>query len=248
MIPLTEFLGKIDEIRGSAPAYRLGGDGSDGTCDCVGLAIGAIRRAGGEWPGLHGSNYAARNVMAGLCRRREAELLPGWLAFKAHAPGEAGYRLPERYKASGDLMDYYHVGVVTSVAPLRITHCTTGGGVDGIAVDTRQGKWRYAGPCALINYGGEKGMEKARVRAAQGSSVNLRRGASHQAEVVARLKVGEEVTVLSWGNGWAHVGSGSRTGYMMTEFLEGLAEKIQEPPAGLLAELKALIKKYGGGA
>ena len=133
------------------------------------------------------------------------------------------------------------------MAPLRITHCTTGGGVDGIAVDTRQGKWRYAGPCALINYGGEKGMEKARVRAAQGSSVNLRRGASHQAEVVARLKVGEEVTVLSWGNGWAHVGSGSRTGYMMTEFLEGLAEKIQEPPAGLLAELKALIKKYGGG-
>lgn len=33
-------------IAEETPEYRLGGDGSDGSCDCVGLGIGALRRMG----------------------------------------------------------------------------------------------------------------------------------------------------------------------------------------------------------
>ena len=58
MIQLSDFLTQIAAIAAESPSYRLGGDGSDGTCDCVGLIIGAIRRAGGQWAGTHGSNYA----------------------------------------------------------------------------------------------------------------------------------------------------------------------------------------------
>jgi hypothetical protein len=32
----------VEEIVAKAPTYRLGGDGSDGTCDCVGLLMGAM--------------------------------------------------------------------------------------------------------------------------------------------------------------------------------------------------------------
>lgn len=85
---------------------------------------------------------------------------------------------------TGDVMDYYHVGVVTGVEPLAITHCTKGGGVDGVTVDTRQGEWRYAGPCALVTYaadtdspeGGDTSMEtrRATVISQDGNPVKLR--------------------------------------------------------------------------
>lgn len=54
MISKDKFLEKVQEITASKPTYKLGHDGSDGTCDCIGLIIGAIRRAGGSWTGTHG--------------------------------------------------------------------------------------------------------------------------------------------------------------------------------------------------
>lgn len=51
MVTTESFLRGVDAIAGGKPTYRLGHDGSDGTCDCIGLIIGAIRRAGGTWDG-----------------------------------------------------------------------------------------------------------------------------------------------------------------------------------------------------
>ena len=42
MVHMQSWLNKVDEIAAEGPSYKLGHDGSDGTCDC----IGAIRRAG----------------------------------------------------------------------------------------------------------------------------------------------------------------------------------------------------------
>ena len=84
MVAVDDFLRGVQEIKSEAPTYREGGDGSDGTCDCIGLIIGAIRRAGGRWTGTHGSNYAARFAVDGLFRQVDAaDLEPGWLVFKA---------------------------------------------------------------------------------------------------------------------------------------------------------------------
>ena len=76
-----------------------------------------------KWPGIHGSNWAARNAMAWLKPVSCADdLAVGDVVYKAKAPGQAGYRLPDRYAAGPDLNDYYHVGVVRSISPLRIIH------------------------------------------------------------------------------------------------------------------------------
>ena len=100
MISLEAFLRGVAKIKSKAPTYREGGDGSDGTCDCIGLVIGAIRRAGGGWAGTHGSNYAARFAVDGLFRQVDAaDLEPGWLVFKALGPMDAGYDLPDRVPA-----------------------------------------------------------------------------------------------------------------------------------------------------
>lgn len=236
MVGLDAFLRGVQEIKADSPTYRLGGDGSDGTCDCIGLIIGAIRRAGGKWTGTHGSNYAARFAVGGMMRNVDAaDLELGWIVFKARGPMDAGYDLPEKYRVggasyTGDVMDYYHVGVVTGVEPLAITHCTKGGGVDGVTVDSRQGDWRYAGPCAVVTYaadtdspeGGDTSMEtrRATVISQDGNPVKLRSTPSTDKPYLAKVPVGTQVEVMQDAQGWAQVRLPSgQVGYMIDEFL-----------------------------
>ena len=157
---VQKFLSKIDEIRRSNPVYKQPGDGSDGTCDCIGEIIGAVRRMGLKWKGIHGSNYAARYETVGLKYiSKESDLELGDVVYKACNQGDIvnlacgrgtkthKYDLPDRYKKGGryydgDLKDYYHAGAVTHVNPLQITHMTT----PSMKVDTNlNGGWNYHG-------------------------------------------------------------------------------------------------------
>ncbi len=223
MIELTAFLTGIRAIRELDPIYRLGGSGVDGTCDCIGLIIGAIRRAGGSWTGTHGSNYAARSEMTGLRRITSASgLSVGEAVYKARTPEDAGYDLPSKYQASGDLLDYYHVGVVMAVAPLEIWHCTTDSGSGGIKVDTRLGAWAWAGRLKKIDYDGsgvEEMTQKATVTAPSGSTVNLRSTPDTSEPYLARVPLGTVVDVLELGSEWCAVIALGKRGYMMRRFL-----------------------------
>lgn len=150
MITLIKFLAGLNAIIDSQPSYKLGQDGRSGLCDCIGLIIGAIRRAGGEWRGTHGSNYAARNEMQTLESSPCLEI--GTVMYKYYAPGEAGWNLPAAYANHPDQNDYYHVGVVLSVSPLKIAHCTSWSGGSGIKIDTVIGKWRRGGRLKKVGY------------------------------------------------------------------------------------------------
>ena len=234
-ITRERFLEKVEEIAAASPAYRLGGDGSDGSCDCIGLVIGAIRRAGGAWNGIHGSNYAARYEMRELLPVMDAgELNLGDAVYKARMPGEVGYALPERYKNDPDQRDYYHVGVVTAVEPLEITHCTG----PGIVRDTKLGKWTYRGRLEKVAYDSAEGMETmaqtAKVTAMSGSTVKMRSKPSTSDGLYWEVPVGAEVQVAEISGGWAKVRYGDRTGYMMTEFLDMGGQEMTE--AGGTAE------------
>lgn len=221
MISKDKFLEKVQEIAASKPSYKLGHDGSDGTCDCIGLIIGAIRRAGGSWTGIHGSNYAARYEMRELLPVMDAgELNPGDVVYKARTPGQEGYALPERYKNDPDKRDYYHVGVVTATSPLEITHCTG----PGIVRDTKLSKWTYRGRLEKVDYDGAEGMETmaqtAKVTATSGSVVKMRSKPSTSDGLYWEVPVGAEVQVAEVTGSWAKVRYGDRTGYMMVTFLD----------------------------
>lgn len=128
--------------------YELGHDGSDGACDCIGLVIGAIRLMGGSWDCTHGSNYAARYKTRNLAPLTDSDLVGlGDLVYKARKPGEKGYHLPPAYELHKLQYDYYHVGVVTSVNPVIVTHCTTTPG--GIKQDHSLDGWQYFGEVIL---------------------------------------------------------------------------------------------------
>lgn len=226
---LEAFIAQVEAIAQASPVYRPGGDGSDGTCDCIGLVIGAIRRAGGSWTGTHGSNYAARYEMRELLPVTDAgELCLGDVVYKARTPGQAGYALPERYKKNPDQRDYYHVGVVTATSPLEITHCTS----PGIVRDTKLGKWTYRGRLEKVDYDGtsqEVGtmVQAATVVADSGDDVKMRSTPSKTDGLYYKVPVGATVQVASVDGEWAKVRYQDRTGYMMVEYLE---MDVQEPP------------------
>lgn len=222
MVHMEAWLNKVDEIAAEGPSYKLGHDGSDGSCDCIGLIIGALNRCGVKWPGIHGSNWAARNAMAWMLPVSDAsDLTVGDIVFKARRPGETGYSLPDRYAADPDRSDYYHVGVVRSVSPLRIVHCTSPGGA---TTDTKLGKWAYRGGLSLIGKADdegkeETGMETATVTAESGSTVNLRK--TPGGGLVDRVPVGSVVQVVSYlpGAQWAQVTYSGKVGWMDVDFL-----------------------------
>ena len=216
--------------------YRNGGDGSDGTCDCIGLVIGAVKLAGEKWNGNHGSNWTARNKMRTLSAiNGVGSLKEGELVYKAREPGENGWNLPEMYAAHPDHRDYYHVGIVRCVQPLVIEHCTTVQG--GIKNDNAIGQWKYHGELDIVNYedsskGAEEDMSTkyiALVTAKSGSTVNMRVGPNKTAGLVVQIPVGKEVNILEEVDAtWAKIQYQGMTGYMMREFLIPVGEMADE--------------------
>lgn len=255
MIALTAFLNAVRENISRITHYEKGGDGKGGGCDCIGLIIGAVRLAGGAWNGTHGSNWAARNaiVFDGVHPRGQsvsaihnaADCFLGEIVFKAKAPGDEGYSLPEAYDDSPDQRDYYHVGVVTGIDPLCITHCTSVPG--GIQVDNKQGQWRYGGKLKYVDYAAEEPMQEeplyiAVVITPSGNTVNLRSGPSTKNKVLARVPIGAEVEVYDVLDGWSKVSWAGKNGYMMSEYLAPVELQPTEDTVSVrLDELEAAL-------
>ena len=230
---VKKFLAKILEIFNTNPKRREPGDGSDGFCDCIGLIIGAIRRMGLKWTGIHGSNWAARKEVINLQQVKSiSQLEEGDIVLKGRAQGESKWDLPSRYRRggryyNGDLTDYYHAGVVFSKNPFQIRHMSS-----KMTIDTKLGKWNYFGKSRqLIEASGgvvptpspaptPSTGSKAIVVAESGSTVNLRVQPSTSGRLITRVPLGETVTITSPGEQWCGIIYNQFKGYMMAKFLD----------------------------
>lgn len=255
MINLVDFLKMVEEIYNEKPDYRKGGSGSDGTCDCIGLIIGAIRRAGGSWSGTHGSNYAARYEVNNLHRIAGAdELKVGDIVFKAYDPMDDDWDLPSTYSNHLDQNDYYHVGVVTKVNPIEITHCTS----PTVRKDYKLGIWLYAGQLKKVE--GDKPMEKKlayidRPEGTEGDTVNVRTGPGKGYKLIDRIKFGTKVTITKDLGEWVYIESPEMNGYVMSNYImyindgdteddpdqDGLTDELKTQ----LSEILLIIEKLG---
>lgn len=222
-----DFLDAVDKIVASRPTYRTGGSGLDGTCDCVGFIMGAMKTVEKrmKFP-LHSSNYFARKKMLALDEPGNTVPLPGMAVYKAREDNgslNARYKNPKSQYYNGSLLDYYHVGVVRETEPIRIYHCTKGNGADGIVVDTSLKGWTHIGKLSDIDYG-EVDSEmpvtrKAIVFTDDGNALKLRPEPSTKKAAIARMPNGSAVTVYADAQGWAKVSWGDQTGYCMSSFL-----------------------------
>lgn len=237
MITAQRFVAAVDEAAREIREYSWGASGQDGKCDCIGLIMDALRKCGMKWPGVHGTNWTARNAMETLGALLIAsDCFLGQVVFKARGPENERYNLPDDYKNSGDLLDYYHVGVVTSVNPLVITHCTDVPG--GIKRDNRLGSWAWGGMLKYVNYDKEdKPMEclyEAKVYAENGFPVKMRSQPSTKSTVIASLPVGTIVGVFDVMDDWCGIRYNGQCGYMMSKFLEPISasQGPSEPISG----------------
>lgn len=228
-ITAARFLSAVEQNAKRVKEYSLGCDGSGGKCDCIGLIIGALRLAGLTWTDTHGSNWAARNAVDDLHRiERAGELIPGMVVFKARETGEEKYSLPASYRNSPDKRDYYHVGVVTSINPLRITHCTSVPG--GIKVDTSLGAWQYAAKLKQVDYEQEDQpmvvLYKATVYADNGLPVRMRNQPGANGKVIEQVPCGTVVDVIEEINAdWARISDSGVEGCMMRKFLRPVGDQ-----------------------
>jgi hypothetical protein len=257
LITLQQFIAGVNAIIDSKPTYKLGQDGSNGLCDCIGLIIGAIRRAGGTWSGTHGSNYAARNEMQTLESPPRLEV--GAAVYKYHEPGQAGWNLPAAYANHPDQNDYYHVGTVLYVNPLRIAHCTSWSGGSGIKIDTVIGKWRRGGRLKKVDYADapeppQEGVDKVigYINLPATSNVFHRISPSNGSQWYGRINGGEAVEIVSSSGEWTRVRYGGKDGYVMSKFITTNPTDQPDPmppdvvdvdKSALLTELEGLNKR-----
>lgn len=253
----AEFVRRVQEIAQTNPTYRTGGTGADGTCDCIGLIMGAL---GGTFP-LHSSNWFARYRTDNLAAlMSENPLTPGALVYKARegtAQLNARYQPGGRYY-TGDMLDYYHVGVVTGTDPLEITHCTSTDSVDGIARDGSIKGWTHFGTVQGLQAEEptvSSANELAVVYSENGKPVKMRPTPSTNKPYIAEVPYGAQVEILEQADGWATVRWNGLRGYMMSEYLRTIGMVTAEPETGegytltlsadTAAELLAALRKAG---
>lgn len=207
------------------PYRSPGGTGRDCSktgIDCSGMFVRAYKLQGASI--YHGSNTIWRKYLSEKGRLTNAsQLEKGMVVFKHKVEDTAKYPDGEG--------DFSHMGLVTSVRPLRIVHASTVG--MKVRADTALGKeWTYWGRLAAVDYGQPTvkpeipviappsgALQTATVAAPNGGMVKLRAKPSTKSNLYWEVPSGTTVEVLEEGGTWWHVRYGRNTGYMMDEFL-----------------------------
>lgn len=218
------------------PYKSPGGTGRDCSqtgIDCSGMFVRAYKLQGARI--YHGSNTIWRKHLAEKGQLTSAgQLARGMAVFKHKAADTAKY--PD---GQGD---FSHIGLVTSVSPLRIVHASTVG-MKVKADTTMTSQWAYWGRLKEVGYAAaapsssqgsiaavlppdedlsliEGALPSAAVESANGLPVKLRAKPSTSCRLYWEVPCGERVDVLSEDGEWWRVRWRTRVGYMLCRFLE----------------------------
>lgn len=239
------------------PKYRTGGDGSDGTCDCIGMVRGALEREGVTGvKGMGGTNYAARHTIQGLQKLKKAgQLALGDVVLKTRDKDDKNMRLPDQYRKDGNdyskawgETNFTHIGTVTCLDPLTITHMTS----PTAKQDTSIKGWEYFGHLPWVSADAEEEEELppatwAYVYAENGKPVKMRAKPSTLCRTYWEVPVGSQIVLTEPGETWSGIIWAGRSGWMKTEFIR-TGEPTYTVIIGGLSKAMAetITSQYGG--
>ena len=152
-----QYVDGVESIYVEKPSYQLGHDGSDGKCDCIGMCRGGLERAGvDDVSGMRGTNYAARHTIKNMAKiESEDQLMLGDVVLKTRDKDDKNMPLPDQYRKGGSdyskewgETNFTHIGTVTHVHPLEITHMTS----PTAKKDTSLKGWSYFGELPWVTY------------------------------------------------------------------------------------------------
>lgn len=255
-ISVAKYVEGVESIYVEQPAYELGHDGSDGSCDCIGMCRGGLERGGAtNVTNMRGTNQAARKTILYLSKIESVDqLCVGDVVLKTRDKDDPDMPLPDKYRKggsdyNGDETNYTHIGTVTRVNPLQITHMTS----PTAKKDTKLGKWSYFGELPWVEYESppeappepEPEVQTAIVVADNGQTVKMRAKPSTSCKLYWDVPVGSEVIVDEKGETWSMITWNNRMGYMMTRFLQFEEQTVTLIIPGLTqAEAEGLIAQY----
>lgn len=257
-ISADKYVEGVNSIYIEQPKYRIGRDGSDGTCDCIGMCRGGLKRGGAtDVNGMGGTNYAARHTILDLQKIKKADQLRiGDVVLKVRDKDDKDYPLPDQYrKGANDYSqalgetNFTHIGTVTGVNPLRITHMTS----PSAKIDTKLGNWAWFGRLPWVEYEAKDDTQLAAgwatVTAQKGTTVKMRAKPSTLCRLYWEVPVGAQVVLTDPGDTWSGIIYAGQSGYMMTKFLrtgetaELVCVIISNIPRKTAEEI---VAKYGG--
>ena len=138
MIDISKLIADFEDCIGWP--YKSPGTNDARGIDCSGMFVRAYRLQGQRI--YHGSNTIWRKYLGEKGRITSVSMLkPGMAVFKWKA------ETPSKF--DDDEGDFCHIGLVTSVNPLRIVHASTEG--MQVKADSRIGKWKYWGILAAAD-------------------------------------------------------------------------------------------------
>lgn len=197
--------------------YKSPGSNDKNGIDCSGMFVKMYREQG--YSIAHGSNSIFREYCSETGKiTSEKDLQLGMAVFKRRDWKDSEKDNRWYGTSPGDL---YHIGFVTGVNPLEITHCTT----PCAKTDDKIGSWAYWGKLEKASYNVADipdpiSLQKTLyVHADNGKPVNMRIRPSYKADIVARVPVGEAVTITNEENGWKYIKWQKNTGWMLDCFL-----------------------------
>ena len=238
-ITAEEYVEGVNSIYEEKQVYEKGHDGSDGKCDCIGMPRGALEREGvSNVTNMSGTNQAARKTIKDLRLIGSVrDLQIGDVVLKTRDKDDPSMPLPDRYRKGGADYDpkwgetnFTHIGTVTGVNPLEITHMTS----PTAKKDSSLGNWKYVGRLPWVERGSEPEpgpepeTEWATVVAEKGDTVKMRAKPSTSCKLYWDVPVGSQVMVNEYGETWTRITWAGQSGYMMTRFL-----RFEDEPAGL---------------
>lgn len=222
-ISVETYIKNINYIYNKKPTYKWATDGFD-YCDCIGMPKRALKMANITPSGLSGTNYAARYTIRNLKHIDSVnQLRIGDVVLKGrpYNPKDK-YLLPAKYlpggdKYNGDTTNYVHIGTVTNINPLEITHMTS----PTAKKDKELGDWNYFGQLPHVSY--EEEIDKVVVHVEYatvvGGSLNMRSDSSANSSRLAVIPNNAKIAVIEKGSVWCKAVYNAYTGYVMTKYL-----------------------------
>ena len=210
------------------------GAAREGCVDCSGAFVWAYKQYGQSI--YHGSNAIARNYTRGLLP--VARAAPGMAAFKLRKPGAANYALPARYQGSGDLNDYYHIGLVDESGEYVLNAKSVSAGFSRDPLS----KWHAVAELSAVAYSEKEAvpMETMIVTCTPGEKVNLRQRPTTSSTYIDRIPNGTAVQAGPPEDGWRAVVYNGKKGWMLDAFLRPEAAPADGMDGEMAARLNTL--------
>lgn len=227
------------------------GQHREGCVDCSGAFTYAFSLFHMSVP--NGSNAIARRyTVGGMLPISMAH--PGMAAFKAKTPEEPGYDLPSKYRDggkqyTGDLTDYYHIGLVDDDPHYVLNAKGTQYGFCRDELTAKNG-WDFVACLQGVDYGSEQEEDHMLAKVVlpegkSGTTVNMRKGASASNAIIARVPVGTIVEMDQDMGQWCRIVYNGQPGYMQSNYLEyaGQGDETDLITAEQLAQIENALQR-----